>query len=106
MYNIFFIFLCCCLYITRFVFQHTVKPVLSGHLKIDKQQLRENSSLMKVKSIAECSTGAFCNTYDLHLAIIGTEKQFLVFFLSGLLRQVLLYMYQAFVPETAFHNSI
>ena len=25
---------------------------------------------MKVKSIAECSLGAFCNTFDLHKAII------------------------------------
>ena len=39
-----------------------------------------NGSLMKVKSIAECSLGAFCNTFDLHLAIIGPENQFLVFF--------------------------
>ena len=52
-----------------------------------------NSSLMKVKSIAECSTGAFCNTFDLHLAIIGIENQFLVFFLSGRLRQALLLQY-------------
>ena len=35
---------------------HTVKPVLSGHLKIDKTKvLMENVSLMKVESIAECS---------------------------------------------------
>ena len=34
----------------------TVKPVLSGHSKIDKTQiLMTNGSLMKVKSIAECS---------------------------------------------------
>ena len=46
---------------------------------------------MKVKSIAECSLGAFCNTFDLHKAIICLENQFLVFFLSGRLRQVLLY---------------
>ena len=33
----------------------TVKPVLSGHLKIDKTKVvRENGSLMKVDSIAEC----------------------------------------------------
>ena len=29
---------------------------------------------MKVESISEC-----CNTYDLHLAIIGLENQFLTF---------------------------
>ena len=30
---------------------------------------------MQVESIAECSRGAFCNTSDLHYAIIGLEKQ-------------------------------
>ena len=30
--------------------------------------------------------GAFCNTFYLNLVIIGIEKQFLVFFLSGHLR--------------------
>ena len=49
---------------TYFLFQifadnayiHTVKPVLSGHLKIDKTKiLMENGSLMKVESMAECS---------------------------------------------------
>ena len=42
----------------------TVKPVLSGQLEIDKaKDLMENGSLMKVKSIAECPLGAFCNTF-------------------------------------------
>ena len=36
-----------------------------------------NVSLMKVESIAECSLGAFCNTFDLHKAIIGLEIHFL-----------------------------
>ena len=49
-----------------------------------------NGSLMKVKNIAECSLGAFCNTFDLHLLIIGLENQFLIFILSGCLRQALL----------------
>ena len=40
----------------------TVKPVLSGHSKIDKIKLfMADGSLMKVESIAE-----FCNTFDLH----------------------------------------
>ena len=35
----------------------TVKPVLSSHSKIDKAKtLMTKGSLMKVKSIAECST--------------------------------------------------
>ena len=66
----------------------TVKPVLSGHSKIDKTKvLKTNGSLMKVECIAECSLGAFCNTFDLHEAIIGLGNQFL----SGRLRQVVLY---------------
>ena len=45
----------------------TVKPVLNGHSKIDKTKVfKTNCSLMKVESIAECSIGAFCNTFDLH----------------------------------------
>ena len=37
--------------------RYTVKPVLSGHLKIDKTKvIMENGSLMKVKSIAEYSS--------------------------------------------------
>ena len=63
-------------------FAHTVKPVLSGHSKIDRTKVsKTNGSLMTVESIAECSLGAFCNTFDLHYAIIGLEKQILVFFL-------------------------
>ena len=47
--------------------QSTVKPVLSSHSKIDKTKvLMTKGSLMKVKSIAECSLGAFCKTLDLH----------------------------------------
>ena len=72
----------------------SVKPVLSGHSNIDKTKvLKTNGILMKVESIAECSFGAFCNTFDLHKAIIGRENQFFVFFLSGRLRQVLLYIF-------------
>ena len=45
----------------------TVKPVLRGHSKIDKTMiLMTHGSLMKVQSIAECSLGAFCNTFDLY----------------------------------------
>ena len=45
----------------------TVEPVSSGHSKTDKRKvLKTNGSLMKVESIAECSLGAFCNTFDLH----------------------------------------
>ena len=44
-------------YIARFhLLAYTVKPVQYGHSKIDKTKiLMTNGSLMKVKSIAECS---------------------------------------------------
>ena len=42
----------------------TVKPVLSGHSKIDKTKiLMTNISLMKVKSIAECSHWSILQFY-------------------------------------------
>ena len=45
----------------------TVKPVLSCHSKIGKTKvLKTDGSFMQVKSIAECSLGAFCNTFDVH----------------------------------------
>ena len=57
------------------IITNTVKPVLSVHSKIDKTEvLKTNGSLMEVESIAECSLGAFCNTFDLHEAIIGLEN--------------------------------
>ena len=38
-----------------YVIISTVKPVLSGHSKIDKTKIfMTNGSLMKVKNIAEC----------------------------------------------------
>ena len=47
---------------------------------------------MQAESIAECSLGAFCNTFDLHYAIICLDKtNNFCLLLSGLLRQVLLY---------------
>ena len=69
-----------------------VKCVLSGHSKIDKTSVsKTNGRLMKVVSIAACSLGTFCNTFDLHYEKIGLENRFLDFFLSDRLRQVLLY---------------
>ena len=38
--------------------------------------LKACGSLMQVKSATECSLWAFCNTLDLHLAIIGLENLF------------------------------
>ena len=55
------------LYMLHVCLCYTVQPVLSGHSKMDKiKVLKTNGSLMKVISIAECSLGAFCNTFNLH----------------------------------------
>ena len=57
------------------------KSCLKQPLKNRKNKgLKTNGSLMKVESVAECSLGAFCNTFDLHKAIIGLENQFWSFF--------------------------
>ena len=51
----------------RTVLRGPVEPVLSSHSKIDKTKvLKTSGSLVQVKNIAECSTRAFCNTFDLH----------------------------------------
>ena len=42
------------------------KTCLKRPLKIDKRKvIATNCSLMKVKSLAECSIGALCNAFDL-----------------------------------------
>ena len=43
------------------------KTCLKRPLKIDKTKVfMANGSLIKAENIAECSLGAFCNTFDLH----------------------------------------
>ena len=52
---------------------------------------------MQVESIAECSLGAFCNTFDLYYAIIGLDKtNFFLSFIECLLRQVLLLKFNGY----------
>ena len=49
----------------------TVRPVLSGHSKRrPKMVFKPDYRLMQIKSIAECSKIAFCNTFHLHCATI------------------------------------
>ena len=79
-------FLLVCMFVFTYVlyvasiYMYTVKVCLKRPLKIDKRKvLKTNGSLMKVKRIAECSLGPFCNTFDLHYSIIGIESQFSVF---------------------------
>ena len=40
-----------------------VKPVFND---LSKEDFKTENHLMQVKSIAECSEGGFCNTFDLH----------------------------------------
>ena len=51
---------------------------LSSQSKIDKMKaLKTGSCFLHVNSFAESSSGAFCNTFELHLAIIFLENLFL-----------------------------
>ena len=55
----------------------------------------ENDSLMKVECIAECSKGSilqYIRPALLFKVAMGIENHFLAFFLSGSLKQVLLYL--------------
>ena len=61
--------------------QNAVKPVLSGHSKRSpKLYFKADYRSMQVKSVAECSLGAFCNTFDLHSATIFLEDLHFVYF--------------------------
>ena len=51
-----------------------------------------NGSLMKVESIAECSKGSILQYFLPSFSENRSWKPILVFFLSGRLRQVLLYL--------------
>ena len=53
-----------------------------------------NGSLMKVESIAECSKGSILQYFWSAFSDNQSWKLFLVFYLSGRLRQVLLYVPQ------------
>ena len=74
------------------LFLITVKPVLSVHSKKYKTKvLMENGSLMKVESIAEFSPWSILQYFWPALSDIWSWKPIFVLFLSGRLRQVLLY---------------
>ena len=71
---------------------NTVKPVLSGHSK-RTQKLFYNTEyrLMQVKSIAECSKGGILQYFRPSLSYHFPLRPLFCLFLSGRLRQVLLY---------------
>ena len=52
----------------KLIYNHIYSETcLKRPLKIDKTKvLKTNDSLMQVEIIAECSLGAFCNTFDLN----------------------------------------
>ena len=75
------------------LFKHTVKPVFSGHSKRrPKLVLKTNYCLMQVKSIAECSKGSILQYFLPSLSYHLSLRSLFCLFLSGRLRQVLLYM--------------
>ena len=56
---------------TTFLLELYSKTCVKQPLKKNtKYVFKTNYHLMQVKSIAECSKRAFCNTFDLHLATI------------------------------------
>ena len=72
--------------------QCTVKPVLSGHSKRrPKLVLKTDYRLMQVKSIAECSKGSILQYFRPSLSYHLSLRSSFCLFLSGRLRQVLLY---------------
>ena len=71
---------------------YTVKPVLSGHSKRrQKLVFKTDYCLMQVKSIAECSKGSFLQYFRPSLCYHLPLTPLFCLFLSGPLRQVLLY---------------
>ena len=74
-------------------YHFTVKPVYKGHSQRDQELVfKTNYPLLHVKSIAECSPWSilqyFRPSLDCHLSL----RSLFCLFLSGRLRQVLLYI--------------
>ena len=72
---------------------HTGKPALSGHSKrTPKMVFNTDYHLMQVKSIAECSNASILQYFWPSLSFHLSLRPLLCLFLSGRLRQVLLYI--------------
>ena len=72
---------------------NTVKPVLSDHSRRrPKLVFKTDLRLMQVKSIAECSNGSILQYFRPSLSYLLSLRSLFCLFLSGHLRQVLLYM--------------
>ena len=87
---------------SRTIKQCTVKPVISGHSKIiPKLVFMASFRLMQVKSIAECSLWSILQYFRPSLRYHLSLTPLLCLFLSGGLRQVLLYNWttqKLFIP--------
>ena len=78
--------------LSNWTFLWKVKPVLSGHSKMDKTKiLMSNESLMKVESIAECSHWSILQNFWPALSDYWCSKPIFFLLEGGRLRQVLLY---------------
>ena len=83
----------------------TVKPVLSGHSKIHKSKiLMTNGSLMKVKSIAECSPWSILQYFRPALSDNWSSEPICGLFESGHFTQVLLYLHLLFSRSREWLN--
>ena len=75
--------------------ESTVKPVLSGHSKRRlKLGFKTNYRLMQVKSIAEYSKGSILQYFRPSLSYHMSLRSLFYLFVSGRLRQALLYMHK------------
>ena len=76
----------------------TVKSVLSGHSKRRPNMVfKADYRLMQVKSIAECSKGSILQYFRPSLSYHSLLISLFCLFLSGNLRQVLLYSEKFFI---------
>ena len=71
----------------------TVKPVLSGHSKRKPKTIFKNDDRLRhVKSIAECSNWSILQYFGPSLSFYLSLRSLFCLYLSGRLRQVLLYI--------------
>ena len=90
------------LWFTVHISMYTVKPVLSGHSKRrPKIGFQTHLSLNAGQSIAECSKGSILQYYWPSLSYHLSLRSLFCLFLSGRLRQVLLYVHFA----STWHNK-
>ena len=85
---------------------HTVKPVLSSYSKRrPKLVYKTDYRLKQVKSIAECSNGSILQNFQPSLSYYLSLRSLFCLFLSGRLRQVLLYTQMPLINAHADMSS-